>query len=99
MYEWDAGGLELPKEAAYADYKRFHQDGRAYRLELSGSWAKKIYAALGTCACSTRPRVGGGRREERLMFAGLDACRAAFAKWLNAPAMRWDDEAPGDIFS
>ncbi len=95
---WTTKGLEVSKRAAFVDYERFHQKTREYRAEQYEGFGKSLRASLDDTAHDYRPRAqGGAKREYWYRFDGLDLCRAAFAKSLNAPDLTWAEEALDEV--
>jgi hypothetical protein len=80
-HQWTTGGLVVPKNTAYEDYKDRHKDFRDYTPVGISSWAKSVRSIMRGAVSTSRPEVDGARVRS-FVFPPLAQCRDVFLSHL-----------------
>jgi Family of unknown function (DUF5906) len=88
--EWEANGLMVGKDLAYAAYESFSSKNRDYKPAGKSNWSKKLHAILGPSLATTRI-TGDTGRTRSFQFGPLGDCRQRFAAEIGAD-FEWDPD-------
>ncbi|MFL6817600.1 MAG: primase-helicase family protein [Bradyrhizobium sp.] len=89
-YEWQANGLIVGKDTAYAAYEAFSSRNREYRPAGKSNLCKRLQAILGPCLATSRITSGDGRTRA-FHFGPLGDCRLRFAAHVGAD-FEWEPD-------
>jgi hypothetical protein len=82
-HEWQATGLNVSKDVAYATYEDFSSRRKEYRPATKSAWSKRLISLLGRSLMPIR-HVAEGARIRSYRFAELTECRDQFAGKIGA---------------
>jgi hypothetical protein len=82
-HDWQADGLVVSKDDAYAAYEDFSSRRRDYRPATKSVWSKRLISILGPNLKPTRPEANG-ERTRSFDFADLSSCRDRFSTKMGA---------------
>jgi hypothetical protein len=98
-HEWQANGLDVKKDIAYAAYEDFSHRRKDYRPATKSIWARRLMALLGPHLRPVRHAAERGRVRS-FLFGDLSACRDQFAAKIGAD-FEWEPyqvtEAANDV--
>ena len=94
-HDWQANGLTVGKDLAYAAYEGFSNRNRAYRPAGKSQWSKKLHAILAPYLAT--PRIAGDTGRTRAFhFGPLQNCRERFAAAIGAD-FEWEPDYSSQI--
>jgi Family of unknown function (DUF5906) len=91
-HDWEANGLTVSKDVAYAAYEDFSTRRRDYRPAPKSVWSKRLVKVLGPSLMPIRHVADGGRIRS-FRFADLVTCRERFSTKMGAD-FEWEPYQP-----